>query len=121
MNERLKVLSTTDGETGGTIGDNYRYFTLPTDFTVIFAMASPGADQATQTIDINDDGTGVIEGIACATAATPGTWKSTHMGGTNAPVTIAAGSKISLDCNNNTDTNAMVHVEIWGLVGEVMA
>ncbi|HEY4720385.1 MAG TPA: hypothetical protein VII92_00960, partial [Anaerolineae bacterium] len=49
---------------------------------------------------INDDGSAAIAAIACATKATPGTWKSTHFGGAQAPVAVAAGSVISFDANS---------------------
>jgi len=120
MNEKIVVLDFDDGEVGVTLGALYRYFTVPCDLTVIYVEASPSADDADTTIDINDDGTGVITAVAAATKATPGTWKSTHMGGANAPVTIAAGSVVSLDANSAA-ANTRLHVEIWGLVGEYWA
>lgn len=121
MNERMTVLCFTDGEVGGAIGDNYRYVYTPCDLTIIYVTASPEADQTDQTIDINDDGSGVITAVACADQDVPGTWKSKHMGGTNAPVVVAAGSKLSLDVNTNTSTDARVHVQIWALTGEKFA
>ena len=51
------------------------------------------------TVDIQDDGTDCIAAITASTALTPGTWKSVHMGGTNAPVHIAAGSEVEVDLN----------------------
>lgn len=120
MKERLVVFDIVEGEVGVTLGDAFRTITLPYDLTVIFVSTSPSADDADLTIDINDDGTGVISAVACATAATPGTWKSTSMGGTNAPVSIAAGSVLSFDANNSAaDTRVMI--SIWGLAGEVSA
>jgi hypothetical protein len=50
-------------------------------------------------IDIQDDGSDVISTVAAATAGTPGTWKTPHMGGTQTPVTIAAGSSVEVDVN----------------------
>lgn len=120
MNERLVVISHTDGEVGVTLGNNYRYFVTPCDLTVIFVTASASADDAGLTVDINDDGSGVITGVDAATKATPGTWKSVHAGGTNAPVFIAAGSVVALDANNAA-ADTRVHVEIWALAGEKFA
>jgi len=120
MNERLVVLSFDDGEVGVTLSTNYRYFTLPCDFTVIYIEASPSANDSGLTVDLNDDGTGVIDATACATAATPGTWKSIHMGGANAPVRIAAGSVCSLDANSAA-SGTRLSVQIWGLTGEAWA
>ena len=51
------------------------------------------------TVDIQDDGTDVIAAITANTALTPGVWQSVHMGGTNAPVHIAAGSEVEVDLN----------------------
>ena len=121
MNQRLVTICLTDGEVGGAIGDAYRFITTPCNLTIIFACVSPRADQADQTVDINDDGSGVITAIDASDADVPGTWKSTHMGGTNAPIFVAAGSKLSFDLNNNTDTDASVMVHIWALAGEVFA
>jgi hypothetical protein len=50
-------------------------------------------------VDIQDDGTDVITAVAAHTALTPGMWQSTHMGGTNSPVYIAAGSEVEVDVN----------------------
>lgn len=121
MNERLVTICVTDGEVGGSIGDAYRTITVPCDMAIIYACASSNADQATQTVDINDDAVEIIGDIDAADASVPGTWKSTHMGGANAPIKVAAGSKLTLDLNNNTDTNAKVMVQIWALTGEVFS
>lgn len=120
MNERLVVLNYDNGEVGVTLGDNYQYDTIPCDLTIIYVAAAPMADDTGLTLDINDDGSAAISAIACATAATPGTWKSTHMGGTNSPVRIAAGSVISLDANAAA-ANTVLHVSIWALTGEVFS
>jgi hypothetical protein len=118
MNERLITLCFTDGETGVTLGDNYRYFTVPEDMSIVYVTTSPSVDDATCTIDINDDGSTAIAAIATAAAATPGRWRSTHVGGTNAPVRVAAGSVCSLDANT-TSVDIVVHVQIWAVAGEV--
>lgn len=120
MNERLVVLCFNDGEVGVTLSTNFRYFTTPCDLTVIYVTASPSANDAGLTIDINDDGSTAIAAVTCDTAATPGTWKSTHMGGTNDPVRIAAGSVCSLDANNAA-ANTRTYVEIWALASEVFS
>jgi hypothetical protein len=120
MNERLVCLSFADGEVGVTLAATYRFIITPVDLTVIGVSCSPNADDAGLTIDINDDGTGVITAVDCSDQDAPGTWKSTHMGGTNAPVKIAAGSEISLDANNAA-ANTTVLVHIWALTGDIMA
>jgi hypothetical protein len=50
-------------------------------------------------VDIQDDGADVITAVAADTALTPGTWLTPHMGGSQAPVTIAAGSEVEVDLN----------------------
>ena len=121
MNERLVVLDFMDGEVGVTLGALYRYITVPCALTIVAVSVSTSVDDAALTVDINDDATaGVIAAIACATAAAPGTWTSTHMGGTQTPVSVAADSVLSLDANAaHTDTRIMV--QIWALTGEKCA
>ena len=120
MNERMVVLTLDEGEVGVTLGDNYRYFYAPCDLTVIYVTASPSVDDASLTIDINDDGTGVITAVDASDLDVPGTWKSTHMGGAETPVVIAAGSKVSLDANDAA-ANTRVMLQIWALTGEVFS
>lgn len=118
MNEKMVVMNFQDGQVGLTLGDNYRYFYAPFDMTVVYMEAGASADDAGLTVDLNDDGTTAIAALACATAATAGRWKSTHVGGTNTPVKIAAGSVCTLDANAAAaDTD--ICVSIWALIGEV--
>jgi len=117
MNERMVILPLTAGETGTTLGDLYQYITVPMSLTIVAVVASPNVDDAGLTIDINDDGTVAIAAVVCDTKATPGTWLSTHVGGANAPVRVAADSVLSLDANAAA-ANTMVTVHIWALVGE---
>ncbi len=120
MNENLIVLSFADGETGITLGANYRYQTIPFDMTIVYVSVSPNVDDASATVDINDDGSGAITAIDASDQNVPGRWRSTHVGGTNAPVFMAAGSLLSLD-GNATAANTMISVQIWALVGDVSA
>jgi hypothetical protein len=72
-------------------------------------------------IDIQDDTTDVITGVAANSAGTPGEWKSTHLGGSNAPVVVAAGSVVEVDVNltaGSTPT-ADYDVTIYALAGTV--
>lgn len=117
MNERLICMDFMDGEVGVTLGANYRYITTPVDLTIVAVSASPSVDDADLTIDINDDGTGAITAVDASDQDVPGEWTSTHFGGEETPVRIAAGSKISLDANSAA-ANTRVHVQIWALVGE---
>jgi len=117
MNEKLTVLSFTDGEAGVTLGDTYRYITVPCALVIVAVYASPSADDPDATVDINDDGVASVSTVACATKATPGSWISTHFGGTETPVAVAADSVLSLDANDAAaDTRIMV--QIWALTGE---
>jgi len=117
MNERLLELCLEAGEVGVTLGNTFKYYTTLIPLTIVGVVAGASADDAGLTVDINDDGTGVITAIACATAATPGTWKSTHLGGANAPVQVAAGSVLSLDANNAA-ADTRLHVSLLCLTGE---
>jgi hypothetical protein len=117
MNERLSVMTFDEGEVGVTLGALYRYFYVPVDITIVEVIASPSVDDADLTIDINDDGTGAITAVSCADKDVPGRWQSTHFGGTNAPVTIAADSLCSLDANDAA-ANTRIMVQIWYLTGE---
>jgi hypothetical protein len=102
MNERLITIPLPAVYPGAAaaLGDAYAAITLPFDVTILEVSAAPSADDTGLTLDINDDGSGVITALACATKATPGTWKSIPMGGTNTPVTVAAGSVITFDANS---------------------
>lgn len=117
MNERQVTLDFVEGETDVTLGETFRYFTVPCDMTIIYVCASPSVADAALTLDINDDGTGVITALACGVVAVPGTWKSTHMGGTNTPVQVAAGSVLSFDANAAT-ASTRIAIQIVALVGE---
>ncbi len=117
MNEKMIVLALTAGETGTTLSTTYQYITVPISMTIVGVVASPNVDDTGLTIDILDDTVEVIAGVVCDTKATPGTWLSTHLGGANAPVRVAADSVLSLD-TNAAAANTMVTVHIYALVGE---
>lgn len=116
MNQTLNVLQFQDGQVGITLSTLYRYFYIPYDFTLVYMEAGASADDAGLTVDLNDDGTVIVAALACATAATPGRWRTTHVGGTETPVPIAAGSLMTLDANAAAaDTD--ICVTLWGLTG----
>ena len=119
MSQPLTCLALTgvDPIDTGVLGDSAVVLTIPYDLTIVYVSAAPSVDDSGLTVDIQDDGTDVITAIAAATAATPGTWKSTHVGGTNAPVTLAAGSVITVDVNSAAAATAL-QIQIWGLMGE---
>jgi len=120
MNERIAILQFQDGQVGITLSTLYRYFYVPIDFTVIYMEAGASADDPGLTVDLNVAGSAAIAALACATAATPGRWQSTAVGGSNTPVHIPAGSLCTLDANAAAaDTD--IAVTLWGYVGEESA
>jgi hypothetical protein len=122
MNERLVAINLPAVYPGASaaLGADYAVFTAPCDLVLVYVTAAPSVNDAGLTLDIEDDGTAIVDDLACATAATPGTWKSTHVGGTNTPVRIAAGSKISLTAANAANGTSIVG-QMWCLTGEVFA
>lgn len=114
-----QTMTFTDGENGVTLGDDYLYFIPLADMTIIGVCAAPSVDDASAAIDIEDDGTAVIEDVGCSDQNVPGTWKSTAIGGTNAPVVISAGSLVSLTATDMAaNTRAMVQITyLFGSVG----
>ena len=121
MNDRMINLTFDEGEVGVTLGANYRYWYAPFDMTIVYVTASPSVDDADLTVDINDDGTGVITAVDASDLDVPGTWKSTHIsGGTEDPVHVAAGSKMSFDANDAA-ANTRIMISIWALLGEESA
>jgi hypothetical protein len=105
---------------GGALGALDFYQNVPCDLTIVYVCAAADTDDTGLTVDINDDGSGVITGIDAADKEDPGEWKSTHVGGTNDPVVVAAGSELSFDANNAANATT-VHISIWALISEVWA
>ena len=120
MYERLVPLCFTAGETGETLGANFLYWYQSVACTIVGMTCAPSVDDTGLTIDINDDGSAAVSAVDCSDQNVPGTWLSTDLGGTNDPVAVAAGSKMSLDANSAT-ANTRVHIVIWILVGETYA
>jgi len=120
MKERLVVIpfNLVDPDETAAVGAAFLYFTTPINLTIVALSIAPAEDDAAATLDINDDGTGVITAVSCADADVPGTWGTPGYGGTNTPVKIAAGSKVSLDINNGAAGNNF-YGQIWALTGEV--
>lgn len=122
MNERLICIPIPAIYPGASaaLGDNFGYYYCRHDLTIVYVSVAPNTDDAGLTLDINDDGTGVITAISCADADVPGEWESTHVGGSQTPVTIAAGSKISFDANSAANATSLIGY-ILALVGEATA
>lgn len=119
MNERMVVISKTlvDPDESAALSTLDAHFVTPVALTIVYVSAAPLEDDAGATLDINDDGTGVITAIDVSDADVPGTWSSTHFGGSNAPILVAGGSEISIDLNSAAAANAF-QLDIWALVGE---
>jgi len=120
MNERLVPWSFTAGETDETLGNNFLYIYTPVDLEIVGVDAAPSVDDSDLTLDINDDGSAAISAVSCADQDVPGTWRSTHMGGSETPVHVDADSKLSFDANGAA-ANTRLHFTLWVLVGEAMA
>ena len=118
MNERLITLPIPAIFPGAAaaLGDNFAYIKVPVQCTIVYVSAAGGVDDAGLTLDINDDGTAIIAAVDAADASDPGEWKSTHFGGTNTPVSVAAGSVISFDANAAANAS-MIGGYILALVG----
>ena len=118
MNDRLTCISIEKGEVTVTLGDAYATIVTLKPMTVVGFMAAASADDPDLTVDLNN-GVAVtsIEALVCDTAATPGTWKSTHLGGTNAPFAVASGATLTLDANGAA-VDTRINVQIWALINE---
>jgi hypothetical protein len=99
-NEMMRVLSfTVEAQEDA---DGVIEFEALEDMTIVGVSLCAEAFTGSPTgfdVDIQDDGSDVIAAVEANTAGTPGTWKSTHMGGTNSPVRVAAGSSVEVDVN----------------------
>ena len=97
---------------------------VPVGITIVGVSVAAEAFTGSPTgfnIDIQDDDVDVITAIAANTAGTAGEWKSTHFGGSNAPVVVAAGSEIEVDVNlvAGSAPTADYDVTIYALTGTV--
>ena len=119
MNERLVVINFPVVYPGASaaLGSDYATFVAPMDLELVYACAAPSADDSGGTLDIEDDGTAIVDDLDVSDADTPGEWKSTHVGGSNTPVRIAAGSKISLTAANLAN-GVQVVGQMWCLTSE---
>lgn len=109
MNERLVSIPIPAVFPGASaaLGALYGYLTIPFDCTLVYVCAATDTDDAALTLDINDDGTAIVTAIDAADASVPGEWISTHFGGAETPVNIAAGSVLSFDANSAANTNVL--------------
>lgn len=119
-NEVMRVLSFTVEEQDD--GDSIIGFEALEAMTIVGVSLCAEAFTGTPTgfnIDIQDDAADVITAVAADTAQTPGTWLSVHMGGTEDPVYIAAGSEVEVDVNlaGGTSPTADFTLLIYYLAG----
>lgn len=108
MNERLIAYTPTivDPAEAESVSDaGAAYFMVPFQATLVYASVSPFEDDDSATMDIQDDASDIVTGIDASDHDVPGEWQSTHVGGSNDPVQIAAGSEISLDFNSVSAAN----------------
>ena len=123
MNEKLVTynLSVFDPDNdAGALGDSSCMVMVPFQAMLVYASVSPHEDDASATMDIQDDGTDIVTAIDASDHDVPGEWITTHCGGTQTAVSIAAGSEIELDFNSAAATTrfdvtlVFLHGETWG-------
>lgn len=109
MNENLVTYNwqVYNPNNGAAIGASAIFFPVPFTATLVYASVSPFADDSGATVDIQDDTVDVVTAINASDHDVPGEWISTHCGGANAPVQIAAGSMLELDLNNVANGNRL--------------
>lgn len=114
MNERIIVITQNivDPDETAAVTTAACYFMMPIQATLVYASVSAHDDDAGATIDILDDGTDIVTGIDASDQDVPGEWISTDFGGANAPVSIAAGSEMSIDVNSAAAANRF-DVVMW--------
>ncbi len=121
MNENIVsyTFSLGDPTEGNTVSTNALYFMVPFGATLIYVSVAPW-DDGTGTLDINDDGTGIVAAVDATDKDVPGEWISTHCGGTETPIAIAAGSICDFDINTGDAANRydicmlMLQGSAWG-------
>ncbi len=122
MNENIVsyTFSVTDATEGNALSTNAMYFIVPFGATLVYVSVAPHDDDALATLDINDDAASVVAGVDATDKDVPGEWISTHFGGTETPVEIAAGSVCDFDFNNAAAANRfdvvmlMLQGSTWG-------
>lgn len=126
MNERLMCIPLTYGDVaGGGDADVVAGFEAPVDMILVGAslsldMVSGSPDGIT--LDFNDDDAAISSDYTAVSVGTTAgvvtQVKSTHFGGTIAPVRIAAGSEVDMDINiaGGSTPKARITALLWVLV-----
>ena len=102
------------------LGDNALYFMVPFGATLVYVSVAPHDDDALASLDINDDGVAIVSAVDATDKDVPGEWISTHFGGSETPVEIAAGSVCDFDFNDAAAANRfdivmlMLQGSTWG-------
>jgi len=120
MNERLITYNLSLFDPNGTLSTSAWLGMVPFGATLVYACVSPHEDDSGATIDIQDDGVDIVTAISAADHDVPGEWISTHCGGAETPVQIAAGSELEIDINSAAATTrfdvslVFLQGETWG-------
>lgn len=119
MNERIITynLNLTDPDQTSALSGSAAFIPMPVSATLIYAAIAPFEDDAGATMDIQDDGTDIVTAVDASDHDVPGEWISTHCGGSQTPVSIAAGSMIEIDLNSAAAGNRF-DITLWFLTGE---
>lgn len=119
MNERLiaYTLNVADPDESAAVSQSAAMVMIPFGATLVYASVSPFEDDSGAVMDIQDDGADIVTGISAADHDVPGEWISTHCGGTQTPIAIAAGSELELDFDAGAAANRFDVVLLF-LVGE---
>ncbi len=117
MNERVIVLDGEIGQVGQTLTTGEHAGKVPVGATLVYAEVKASVDDAGLTATVKGGSTALTSAIDCATAATPGVWKSKHFGGTADSARVAADTAITIDfANAAADTRAWF--ALWFILGE---
>ncbi len=119
MNERLIAynLNIGDPDESAAVTTAAAYIMVPFEATLVYVAVSPFEDDGSATIDILDDGTDIVTAVDASDHDVPGEWISVHCGGSETPVSIAAGSELVVDVNSGTAANRF-DVTLLFLTGE---
>jgi len=120
MNERLVAYNLNIGdpdEAAAVSSSGAAYFMLPFGATLVYASVSPMEDDPGASVDIQDDAVDIVTAIDATDHDVPGEWISTHAGGAETPVRIAAGSEMSIDINGAAVANRF-DITLLFLTGE---
>lgn len=110
-------LSITDPDETAAAGTAAARIEFPHSITIVGVSCCPLEDDAGATLDVQAAGSDVITAVSCADKDAVTLWETTHTGGTNAPVLVAANTEITFDFNNAAAANVF-HTVLYYLAGE---